>query len=126
MKNKTPLVVVVENDFSLLKALGRLIFAFGYEVEIYTSAELFLLREERRPVDCLVLDINLDGMSGLELQSKIRTYLPDLPIVFISGRDDENTISQALAQKCVAYLHKPFESQSLREVIDASMASALD
>jgi FixJ family two-component response regulator len=117
MPNLKQVVVVIENDISLLKAIGRLIFAMGYEVETYISAELFLDRKHRKAVDCLLLDINLDGMSGLELQKTLRNRQLNYPVIFISGRDDEQTIGQAIDQHCAAYLHKPFDSHALQSVL---------
>lgn len=117
MPNINQVIAVIENDVSLLKAIGRLIFAIGYEVETYVSAELYLDRINSKPVDCLLLDINLDGMSGLELQKILRGRQLHYPIIFISGRDDEQTIGQAIDQHCAAYLHKPFDSYALQSIL---------
>ncbi|MGZ3158713.1 MAG: response regulator transcription factor [Burkholderiaceae bacterium] len=121
MTNKKPRVAIVENDFGILKAVERLLHAYGYESEIFESAELFLQRSNEKAVDCLVLDINLDGMSGIELQKKLvgQGFAP--PIIFITGRGDEPTIAQAIDMGCVAFLHKPFESRSLQSALHIAL-----
>ncbi len=117
MLSPKPIVAIIENDLSLLKALARLVSAFGYHVETFSSAELYLQRSISHPISCILLDINLDGMSGLELQKQLRSSSGTstmLPIVFISGRDDVATISEAVDHGCLAYLHKPINSSTLR------------
>lgn len=123
MPSSQPIIAIVDNDLSLLKALARLVRAFGYQAEMYASAEEFLLRREITPVDCLLLDINLDGMSGLALQKRLRSdnsTIPNallLPVIFISGRDDLATIGEAIDYQCTAYLHKPVDANILRTLI---------
>lgn len=120
MLNTRSIVAIVENDLSLLKALARLVRAFGFQVEMYASAEEFLLRRESSSLACLLLDINLDGMSGLILQKRLRTLgteLSTLPVIFISGRDDIDTIGEAVDDQCMAYLHKPVDSATLRRLL---------
>ncbi|MFZ6818418.1 response regulator transcription factor [Undibacterium sp. Ji22W] len=124
MPSAKPIVAIVDNDLSLLKALARLVRAFGYQTEMYASAEEFLLRGDISAVACLVLDINLDGMSGLALQKRLRntkSKKPDaaiLPVIFISGRDDLATIGEAFDDRCAAYLHKPVDSHTLRTLLN--------
>lgn len=117
MTNNQPVVAVVENDFGILKALQRLLSAYGHEAEMYASAELFLERDQTSKVDCLILDMNLDGMSGLDLQKKLVLQGVAPPIIFITGRGDEITMKQAMEMGCLAFLHKPFESSTLQAAI---------
>ena len=123
MSSVKPVVAIVDNDLSLLKALARLVRAFGYQAEMYASAEEFLSRSESSTVACLVLDINLDGMSGLALQKRLHSKehaepaAPLLPVIFISGRDDIATIGEAIDYECAAYLHKPVDSNTLRTLL---------
>lgn len=121
MTNTVPLVAVVENDLSILKAVERLLIAYGYEAETYSSAELFMRRNSKKTVSCLVLDINLDGISGIELQRILVARGAAPPIIFITGRGDESTIVQAIEQGCIAFLHKPFESHTLRAALNAAL-----
>jgi FixJ family two-component response regulator len=123
MTNHKPRVAVVENDFGILKAVERLLQAYGYESEIFESAELFLQRKNTQTIDCIVLDINLDGMSGIELQKKLVAQGSAPPIIFITGRGDEPTIAQAIDKGCIAFLHKPFESRALQSALNAALHS---
>lgn len=124
MLSPQPIIAIVDNDLSLLKALARLVRAFGYQAEMYASAEEFLARRENARLACLLLDINLDGMSGLALQKCLRSQASNalektiLPIIFISGRDDLATVGEAIDYQCVAYLHKPVDSHTLRTLLD--------
>jgi FixJ family two-component response regulator len=121
MTNNKPRVAIVENDFAILKAVERLLHAYGYEPEIFESAELFLQRENKKAIDCLVLDINLDGISGIELQKKLVVQGCAPPIIFITGRGDELTIAQAIDMGCIAFLHKPFESRALQSALKTAL-----
>lgn len=128
MLSPQPIIAIVDNDLSLLKALARLVRAFGYQAEMYASAEEFLARRENAQLACLLLDINLDGMSGLALQKCLRSQASNqasnalektiLPIIFISGRDDLATVGEAIDYQCLAYLHKPVDSNTLRTLLD--------
>jgi FixJ family two-component response regulator len=121
MHNTKPVVAIVENDFAILKAVERLLHAYGYDPEIFESAESFLRRANTKEVDCLVLDINLDGISGIELQKKLVTQGSAPPIIFITGRGDEPTIAQAIDMGCIAFLHKPFESRALQSALKLAL-----
>ncbi|MFA9273996.1 MAG: response regulator transcription factor [Candidatus Aquirickettsiella gammari] len=130
MHSVKPIIAIVDNDLSLLKALARLVRAFGYQAEMYASAEDFLLRRESAKLACLLLDINLDGMSGLALQKRLRSEAASsstsvtttLPVIFISGRDDLATIGEAIDYECAAYLHKPVDSNTLRSLLSNLLA----
>lgn len=115
-------VAIVDNDVSLLKAVERLVNAFGYQAETHTSAEAYLLRTGPS-VDCLMLDINLDGISGLELQKRLLERGGAPPMIIISGRGDVDTVAQAADVACVAYLHKPFASHILQYALSHAMNS---
>jgi len=113
-------VVVVENDPAILKAVGRLLRAYQYECELYESAESFLERQSKADIGCLLLDINLGGMSGIELQRKLVAAHKAPPIIFLTSQSDEATLVQAINDGCVAYLYKPFEAQALLQALEAA------
>lgn len=116
--NKTkPVVAIVENDSALLKALERLLRAHGYQPELHVSAESFLERNTKEAIGCLILDIDLDGISGLELQRALLEKKAAPPIIFITGQGEESVRRQALANGCIAYLKKPFSSRLLIEAL---------
>jgi FixJ family two-component response regulator len=111
-------VVLVDNDPSMLKALERLLVAHGFNVEAYTSAEAFLNRSTDTEVNCLVLDIHLDGMSGLALRQQLVASGSNLPVIFITAFDNASTHHDAMTAGCVAYLQKPFPASLLIGAID--------
>jgi FixJ family two-component response regulator len=123
MKRNKPTVAIVDNDLSFLKALERLVLAFGYHAATYTSAELFLQSLSSANVDCLLLDINLDGISGLDLHRQLVTENKALPVIFISGRADIATLMQGHDVSAASYLQKPFESGSLQTALSLALCS---
>lgn len=119
MMGPIPVIAVVENDRPLTEALARLLRAQGLGVRTFHSAEMFLAGADRAGIDCLLLDIDLDGMSGLELQRRLRSVRDALPIIFITGRDDAHARERAFAAGCDGYLCKPFDSGQLNGALGA-------
>ena len=107
------LIVVVDDDTFMLKGVARLLNASGFDTETYGSAEAFLARTERCEVTCLLLDIELGGMSGLELRRRLAASGDAVPVIFITALDDDATRQAAIEAGCIAYLQKPFSGQSL-------------
>lgn len=122
MKIEKPVVAVVENDAAMLKALERLLRATGFATELYASAELFLERAPGSPVGCLILDIDLGGLSGIELQQRLVASGQAPPIIFVTSQVDAAFREKAEAFGCVAYLRKPFESQELLHALQLAGA----
>lgn len=118
MTKAKPIVAVVENDSALLKALERLLRAHGYPSELYASAEEFMEHSLKQEIGCMILDINLGGISGLELQKELVRKGQAPPIIFITGQSDESCRKQAEEMGCIAYLKKPFESHSLIKALN--------
>ena len=110
-------VAVVENDPGMLKALGRLLRAAGYTAQLYASAELYLQsdshRDPARLPACLILDIDLGGLSGIELQQMLVGAGRAPPIVFVTSQIDGGIEAAAQRLGCLAYLRKPFDSHDL-------------
>ncbi|HEY5798633.1 MAG TPA: response regulator [Burkholderiaceae bacterium] len=121
--NTVPNIAMVENDRATSTALRRLLLAQGYAVEVFHSAESYLTRTSCVPVDCLLLDVDLDGMSGLELQRRISRPEALVPVVFMTGRHDTNVELCAREQGCAAFLYKPFEGRLLADAIDGALAA---
>jgi FixJ family two-component response regulator len=107
------LVVVVDDDKTMLRSLERLLNASGFDTEVFPSAEAFLARTCARDAACLVLDIHLGGMSGIELRRRVAASGSAVPVVFMTAFDDENTHEEAVQAGCVACLHKPFPARLL-------------
>jgi FixJ family two-component response regulator len=118
MPNRRKLVTVVDDDPGMLKAIGRLLQAKGFDVEVFASAEAFLARSATTEAECLVLDIHLGGMSGIELRRRLVAAGSQLPVIFITALDDEATRKKATEAGCVAFLRKPFPSHLLIDAIE--------
>jgi FixJ family two-component response regulator len=112
-----PLVAIVENDGPMLKALERLLRASGYAAEMFASAELYLARPSTPRVSCLILDIDLGGLNGIELQQNLVDTGRAPPIIFVTSQADGHFRERAFALGCLAYLRKPFASQELLDVL---------
>src|SRR5262245_52026867 len=97
-------VAIVDDDESLCRALGRLLQAAGILAVTYRSAESFLADAERSRFDCLVLDIQLGGMSGIELNRQLAALGSTMPVVFNTAHDEREIREQALRTGCIAYL----------------------
>jgi FixJ family two-component response regulator len=111
-------VAIVEDDPSVLRAIERLLSVHGFVTEAYPSAEAFLGRAAASGANCLVLDIQLRGVSGIELQRRLSAAGSRLPVIFMTAADTEITRSEAIAAGCIAYLRKPFPTCQLTEAID--------
>jgi FixJ family two-component response regulator len=113
---------IVDDDASLCKALSRLLTAAGIASTIYHSAEAFMTDGLIREPDCLILDIQLGGMSGLELQRSLRATHRHIPIIFITAHDQPELRDEALRAGCIAYLRKNDPGQALLATIRSALA----
>jgi len=109
-------VAVVDDDENLRRSFARLLRAAGMRPMTYASAEAFLTDAVRPRMDCLVLDVQLPGMSGIKLQKKLRSQGDTTAVIFITSFDDADARAEAYAQGCAGYLRK---SDSGREVLKA-------
>src|SRR5262245_8573864 len=112
------LVVVVDDDKTMLRSLERLLNASGFDTEVFGSAEAFLARAAGREVACLVLDIHLGGMSGIDLRRRLLASGSPVPVVFMTAFDDESTHEEAIEAGCIACLRKPFPARLLIGAIE--------
>jgi len=119
----TPKIAIVDDDASVCRALRRLIRSVKMDAELFASGEDYLQFVRDRPsfhADCLILDLQMPGMSRLELQTRLSGTGP--PIIFITAHDEFSARSQALAGGAVAFLRKPFDDKLLIETIHAALA----
>jgi FixJ family two-component response regulator len=114
---RTELVAVIEDDAAMRRSIERLLQASGYATAAFASAEEFLESASVDDVIGLVLDIHLGGISGIELRRRLLAAGSMLPVIFITGRDDERTRSEAAAVGCVDYLQKPFDAARLIQAL---------
>jgi FixJ family two-component response regulator len=115
-KNKI-YVAVVDDDESFARAIGRLLRAAEFEVRTFPSAEDFLTSATLPPPDCLVLDIQLGGMDGTELQQRLHAHGDLTPIIFVTAHDAPEVRAEAVQAGCVAYLRKPVGKTALLEAV---------
>ena len=108
-----PLVAVVEDDPASQKTLARVLRAGGYEAALYASAEEFLSSPPQSSPIGLLLDLHLSGMSGLDLQRRLRNEGSTIPVIIITAFDDARSREQAERAGCVAYLRKPCEAETI-------------
>jgi FixJ family two-component response regulator len=115
------LVLVVDDDPSILGAVERLLRVHGFDAEVFNTVESFLARPNLCGAACLVLDIHLNGMSGIELRRQLTLSGIDLPVIFITANDSEATRKAAMEVGCVAYLPKPFPTKLLMDAIESAL-----
>jgi FixJ family two-component response regulator len=112
-----PLIAVVDDDAPVCKALGRLIGASNLDVVTFVSGEAFLDSMAIRRPDCVVLDLHMPGLSGIDVMTALAGRGSGLPIIIITGRDEPTTRAQCLASGALAYLAKPLDHLKLLEAI---------
>jgi FixJ family two-component response regulator len=117
MSEPDAIVFVVDDDVSVREALGGLLRSAGLKVETFASAQEFLARPPADAPGCLVLDVGLPGLSGLDLQSRMAEIDLAIPIVFITGHGDVPTSVRAMKAGALEFLTKPFNDRDLLEAI---------
>jgi FixJ family two-component response regulator len=110
-------IIVLDDDASVLRAVERVLKAHGFNAEAFDTVEAFLGGARLGNASCLVLDIDLNGTSGIELKRRLAGAGVSVPVIFITGADDEAKRKAALEAGGVAYLEKPFPSDALIEAI---------
>ena len=118
MLKRRRIVAVVDDDPSMLRAAENLLDAHGFATKLFASAEEFLARKNANQIDCLLLDIHLGGISGIELRRQLKASGSTLPVIFMTALDDEAMRRQALKAGCVALLRKPFQARQLFDAIE--------
>jgi two-component system response regulator FixJ len=118
---ETANVAIVDDDRSIREAIKSLLDSYGLYVEEFSSAEAFLNSGQRKAFDCLILDVRMPGLGGLELQRRLAENNNRIPIVFITAYDSEGERTQAIEAGAVAFLNKPFTEQALLGAIGWSL-----
>lgn len=121
MEECEPMVFIVDDDDSVRKAIKRLINSVGMKVETFASAQEFLSCEHYDGPCCLILDVRMPGLSGLDLQQELSKTDHSLPIIFITGHGNIPMSVQAMKAGAVDFLEKPFEDQALLDLIHHSI-----
>ena len=116
-----PVVSVVDDDESLRRSLRNLLRSVGFGVETFASAEEFLRSAQRENTGCLVLDLRMTGMSGLDLLRHLAVRDSPIRVVILTAHGDEETRRRSLQAGAVAFLDKPFRSDALLDVVRAAL-----
>ena len=122
MKDTPPVVFVVDDEPSVCVALTRLIRSVGLDVQTFASAREFLSADRPNTPGCLVLDVRLPEISGLDLQQKLAEAKVDIPIIFITGHGDIPMSVRAMKAGAVEFLTKPFKDQELLDALQQAIA----
>jgi FixJ family two-component response regulator len=123
-KNSKPLIVIVDDDESVCRAIKRLVRSLGMEADTFTSGQEFVDVMEAMPshqADCVILDVQMPGLSGMEVQERLAQSGSRLPIIFITAHDEAGLRQRALAAGAVAFLRKPFNDNLLIKTLNEAL-----
>lgn len=120
--SKQKLVFVVDDDPGMLKGVKRLLREYGYDSLLFSSADAFQKYGDYERAVCVILDIDLNDDSGIEVCHRLKAGGVSLPVIYMTGKDSHATRMAAMASGCIAYLTKPFAAQSLIEPIERASA----
>jgi FixJ family two-component response regulator len=114
-------ISVVDDDQSVRESLHGFLRSFGFKVRVFTSAEEFLVTKKFDQTDCLILDVRMPGMSGLELQQQLKSKALNIPIIFVTAHGDDETKARAFGGGAVAFLIKPFSEESVLGALNTAL-----
>ena len=119
METKAPCIYIVDDDASVQKALARLLAAHGLPVETYGSGEEFLAKYVMGSPGCIITDVRMPGLSGVELLKKLTALGSTMPVIVLTAYDDETARRQAIEGGAAAWLLKPVKAEDLLNAIDS-------
>jgi len=119
--NKRPLIAIVDDDESMRETMKDLLDSAGFSAVTFTSAESFLKSKRARTVSCLITDMRMPGMTGLELHRQLVASGAAIPTVLVTAYPEEHTREQALEEKVICYLAKPFPADELLACIRSAI-----
>ena len=120
-QRKSRLVAIVDDDDSMRSALHGLLQSADLQAQAFASAEEFLNSGQQHQISCLIADIRMPGMSGLELQAQLNAERCRIPIIFITAHGDQRMRMQALRAGAVEFLAKPFDNEALLDSVRAAL-----
>jgi FixJ family two-component response regulator len=121
--SEIPLIAVVDDDTAIREAVQSLLRSVGLRAEVFASAQDFLQSGRLQDTACLIVDVRMPRMSGLELQQQLTTAHCPIPIIFITAHGDEETRARALRAGAVGFLNKPFGDEVLLGAVQAALQS---
>jgi FixJ family two-component response regulator len=119
----TKTVAIVDDDASVRVATQNLVRSLGLAVQTFSSAENFLEILQAAPIDCVITDVQMDGLGGVELATALRDRGYDIPVIFITAFPDERVRARALTAGGIGFLAKPFDSEQLIGLIEMALHS---
>lgn len=117
-----PLLSVVDDDEMLRESLPDLLKEVGFEARAFSSGQEFLSSEYLNETKCLILDVAMPGMSGLDIQKELKRRGQPIPIIFITGQKNDDIRKQALKQGAVKFLYKPFSDSALLDAVNEALS----
>ncbi|MDQ7250462.1 response regulator transcription factor [Dongia sedimenti] len=118
---KPPVIAVIEDDAAMREALSELLEVLAFACVVFDRAEAFLAAHSRGPFDCLITDLHLPGISGLELQRKLKVLGSSIPVIVITSSRDSLSRNRAMQEGAFAYLTKPFSDEALIGHVKAAL-----
>jgi FixJ family two-component response regulator len=122
--SENSLIAVVDDDEAICEATESLIRSVGLRAAVFASAEDFLRSSQLQDIACVIVDVRMPGMSGLELQRQLATAHYAIPIIFITAHGDAEARAQALRAGAVDFLDKPFSAEVLLQAVQAALQSS--
>ena len=119
--SETALISIVDDDESMREAIQSLLRSVGFRAKTFASGEQFLQSDQIENTACLILDVRMPGMSGLELQRRLMATQCRIPIVFVTAHGEEEARSRALQEGAVDFLLKPFSEEALLNAIQVAL-----
>lgn len=119
-RSRIGIIAIIDDDEPLREALGSVLKAAGYSIDTFASAEAFLNFPGREEIACLILDVRLPGMSGIELQRRLCESGSTIPIIFITAHGDASLRDVVMKAGAAGFLNKPVRSDTLLKEIDAA------
>jgi FixJ family two-component response regulator len=121
--SEIPCISIVDDDDGVRTSLRRLISSAGFRAEAFTTAEDFWHGGRRQDTACLIIDVRMPGMNGLELQRRLTKVHCPIPIIFITAHEDDDARTQALQAGAVAFLNKPFSDEVFLSAVESALQS---
>jgi FixJ family two-component response regulator len=118
---RVPLISIVDDDDAVRNSLDDLIRSIGFGTQGFSSADAFLSSNQARDTACLILDVRMPGMNGIDLQRQIVATNWRIPIIFITSHADDDARARALKAGAVAFLYKPFREEELLDALHAAL-----
>lgn len=116
-----PVVAAVDDDFRIRESIASLLESAGYEAMVFSSAEEFLGSGALTAATCVITDVRMPGMDGIELQRHIKLQRPTLPVILLSAHPNAEVRQTAIDQGAVAFLYKPFDATDLLKIVQSAL-----